>query len=86
MDMDDVNRKVNSFIMKYSRLNNIGEDQDIFQLGFANSLFAMQLILFMEKEFDISISNDEISLDNLNTIHNICKFIMGKVVSMAERG
>ena len=49
--------------------------QDIFSLGYINSLFAMELVMFLEKTFGITIPNDELQIDNFRT-----------AVSMAELG
>ncbi|MGX6606767.1 acyl carrier protein [Micromonosporaceae bacterium Da 78-11] len=45
----------------------ISESEDIFQLGFINSLFAMELVMFVEKTFAITIGNDELRIDNFRT-------------------
>lgn len=46
----------------------IENDQDIFSLGFINSLFAMELVMFIEKAFSITISNKELRIDNFRTV------------------
>jgi acyl carrier protein len=43
-------------------------DQDIFALGYVNSLFAMELVLFLEKEMGLRIPNEELRMDNFRTI------------------
>jgi methoxymalonate biosynthesis acyl carrier protein len=45
----------------------ISGSDDIFALGFVNSLFAMELVMFIEKEFSVTISNDELQIDNFRT-------------------
>jgi methoxymalonate biosynthesis acyl carrier protein len=45
----------------------ITESEDIFQLGFINSLFAMELVMFVEKTFGVTIPNDELRIDNFRT-------------------
>ena len=45
----------------------IDASQDIFQLGFVNSLFAMELVMFVEKTFGVTIPNEELRLDNFRT-------------------
>ncbi len=40
---------------------------DIFGLGFVNSLFAMELVMFVEKTFAVTIPNDELRIDNFQT-------------------
>ncbi|MEU4576511.1 acyl carrier protein [Nonomuraea sp. ATR24] len=45
----------------------IDESQDIFALGFVNSLFAMELVMFVEKTFGVTIPNEELRIDNFRT-------------------
>jgi acyl carrier protein len=40
---------------------------DIFGLGFVNSLFAMELVMFVEKTFGVSIPNEELRIENFQT-------------------
>lgn len=46
----------------------ISETDDIFSLGFINSLFAMELVMHLEKAFGITISNEELHVDNFRTV------------------
>ena len=56
-----------------------GEDEDIFGTGLVNSLAAMQLVLFVEKEFGIEIGDDDLSLDNFRTIRAMEQLISSKI-------
>lgn len=62
----------------------IGEDvtftdtDDIFELGLVTSIFAMQLVMYLEREFNISVSNDEMNITNFNSVDNITSFVSGK--------
>lgn len=49
----------------------IKDDQDIFELGLVHSLFAMYLILFIEKEFGVELDDDEIDMEKLRTVNDI---------------
>ena len=42
--------------------------QDIFSLGYINSLFAMELVMFLEKTFGFTIANDELRIENFRTV------------------
>lgn len=53
----------------------IGESQDIFSLGFVNSLFAMELVMFIEKTFEITIPNDELRIDNFRTANSMVELV-----------
>ena len=63
--------KIKTFLEQQSKNVNINDDDDLFKNGFVDSLFALQLILFLEKEFKIKISNKDINEDNFRTINNI---------------
>jgi acyl carrier protein len=40
---------------------------DIFQVGYVNSLFAMELVMFVEKTFGVTLPNEELRIDNFRT-------------------
>jgi methoxymalonate biosynthesis acyl carrier protein len=46
----------------------ISPEQDIFSLGYINSLFAMELVMFIEKAFEFTVPNDELRIDNFRTV------------------
>jgi methoxymalonate biosynthesis acyl carrier protein len=53
----------------------IDETQDIFSLGFVNSLFAMELVMFIEKTFGVTIPNDELRIDNFRTANAMADLV-----------
>jgi len=46
----------------------VADDEDIFGLGFVNSLFAMELVMFIEQRFATRIPNEDLQLDNFRTV------------------
>lgn len=54
------------------------DNEDIFALGFVNSLFAMQLVLFVEKNFNITVANEDLELDNFRTIEALTNLVARK--------
>jgi acyl carrier protein len=46
----------------------ISGTEDIFSLGYINSLFAMELVMFVEKTFGVTIPNTELRIDNFRTV------------------
>ena len=54
------------------------DNDNIFELGIVDSLFAMKLINFVEKNFDIVIGFSDINIDNFSSIDNIAKLIQVK--------
>ncbi|MCP5097300.1 MAG: acyl carrier protein [Chloroflexi bacterium] len=70
--------KIRTFLANYFTNYDLKDDEDIFSLGFVNSLFAMQLILFLENEFALAMENDELELDNFRTIERMSNLVARK--------
>lgn len=66
--MEDRKGRIREFLGRFFRNREIGDQEDIFSLGFVNSLLAMQLVQFLEKEFGIAVDDDDLDIDNFRTI------------------
>ena len=73
--MDEVKDKIRAYFGRLFRNNHFQDDTDIFATGFVNSLMAMQLVMFVEKEFKITIENEDLDLKNFNSIDAITGLI-----------
>jgi methoxymalonate biosynthesis acyl carrier protein len=82
MSSQEIETKLRGFLAKYFRKHELQNDEDMFALGFVNSLFAMQLVMFLEKEFGIRIETKDLDLANFRTINNIVKLIESKSISV----
>ncbi|MCB8976727.1 MAG: acyl carrier protein [Ardenticatenaceae bacterium] len=78
-----VKQQIRDFLAKYFKDYDLKDDEDIFSLGFVNSLFAMQIVLFVEQQMGISVTNDELELDNFRTINAMTNLIMSKKATAA---
>ncbi|WP_184075146.1 acyl carrier protein [Nocardiopsis mwathae] len=68
MTTEQITSAIREFILgRYPELE-LRDDEDIFRLGFVNSLFAMELVLFIESHFQLSIPNEELALDGFRTV------------------
>lgn len=74
-----VKGKVRYFIESHINVQLLEDESDIFQLGYVNSLFAMQLVSFIEKEFNIKVENDELKINNFNCLSNLTNYITLKL-------
>lgn len=79
--MEEIKSKTRAFLSRYFRDHDLCDDEDIFDLGFVNSLFAMQLVLFVEKEFNVTIDNDDLDIDNFKTINAIARLVEAKAAA-----
>ena len=75
----DVKNKIRGFLGKYFDESGVADDDNIFEIGLVNSLFAMQLVTFIEKEFEIGITNDELDLENFKSISAITSLVESKI-------
>jgi methoxymalonate biosynthesis acyl carrier protein len=82
--MVEIKETIKLFLSKFFRKYELGDDEDLFSLGFVNSLFAMQLVMFLEKEFNIQVENKDLNMDNFRTINSIASFVTQKVVGKRE--
>ena len=76
--MEETKVRIKAFLARYLQNYDLPDDQDIFSLGFINSLFAMQLVLFVEKEFHIDVSNEDLDIDNFRTVNAIVALVEQK--------
>ena len=82
--MEKNKEKIKVFLSRFFQNHDLKEDEDIFALGFVNSLFAMQLVLFVEQEFKIAVENEDLDLENFKTINAIARFIEQKTASLTR--
>ena len=76
--------KIREFLARFFRNHDLKNDEDIFALGFVNSLLAMQLVQFVEKEFSVTIEDEDLDLDNFRTIDDIDALIGRKSSAVAS--
>jgi acyl carrier protein len=76
--MQETRARVKAFFARHFPGLDVRDDSDIFGMGFVNSLFAMQLVLFVEKEFDVRVENDDLDLENFRSVNAIVRFVERK--------
>ena len=83
MSRPDIQIKIQQFLK--SRLKNLDlqDDIDYFERGVVNSLFALQLVLFVEKEFEIKVQDEDLKIENFNTIRSLAAFVQRKLAGAA---
>lgn len=70
--------KLRTFIGGFVRDSAFKDNDNIFEAGLVNSMFVMQLILFIEKEFELTVAPTELELSNFNSVDAMCQFIAAK--------
>ena len=71
--------KIRTFIEKnliiYDDKVQFLDGDNIFAMGFVNSLFAAKLVNFIEQEFQLTIGDDDLDISNFNSVNNIVSFL-----------
>jgi methoxymalonate biosynthesis acyl carrier protein len=76
--MDETHEKIKEFLSRFFKNHDLQPHEDIFALGFVNSLLAMQLVAFVEKEFGVTVGDEDLDLDNFRTIDAIASLVARK--------
>lgn len=69
--MQETKNKIREFLSRALRGRQLGDDENMFNLGIVHSLFVMQIILFIEKEFSIELEPEQLELSQLSTVNKI---------------
>ena len=80
--MKEARAKIKNFLSRFLGNHELHEDDDIFASGFVNSMFAMQLVLFIEQEFQVTIENEDLDFDNFKTINAIVSLLERKAATV----
>lgn len=56
----------------------VQDDDNIFKLGFVDSLFALKLVNFIEENLGIELDNADLDIENFCSINRIMEFIQSK--------
>ena len=77
-------KKTRKFIFEEFPLANklkIENDDSILENGIVDSMGILEIVTFMEKEFQILVSDEELLPENFSSISNIVAFIESKEIS-----
>lgn len=82
--MEEIKNRTRAFLSQFIKKKELQDHDDIFATGDVNSLFAMQLVMFIEKEFGIGIDNTDLNLNNFRTIEAISTFVASKSAAVSQ--
>ena len=78
----DAHQKIKQFIESHIQHTQdtveLKTDHNIFDRGFLDSMFALQLINFVEEEFGIEVTDEDLDIENFKSIERIVTFIKRK--------
>lgn len=75
----EIKENIKKFIQRFVSGKNFTDDTNIIENKLVNSLFAMQLVAFIENEYDITLENSDIVIDNFKSVNAITHLIESKL-------
>jgi acyl carrier protein len=80
----DVRTRIRRYFSK-TIAEEISDEDDIFDLGIVDSMFAMQLVMFVEDEFSIVAEREDLDINNFCSISALTNFVLAKLGGAADR-
>jgi len=69
---------IRGFITSAVSLPSLDDEADLFASGIVNSLFAVQLMTFIEKTFAIEVGMDDLDMENFKSVNATAAFVVRK--------
>ncbi|KFU82067.1 Phosphopantetheine attachment site [Amycolatopsis lurida] len=76
--MSDTKTDILRFVSGHAGGADIAGDEDLFDSGLVNSLFIVQLVMWLERGFGITLAGGDLDLDNFRTVDAITAFVARK--------
>ena len=77
-DEKAIRETVRRFIVRSTSISKLDGDNNLFESGIVNSLFAVQLMTFIEKTFAIEVGMDDLDIDNFKSLNAATAFVLKK--------
>lgn len=71
----DTRERIFQFFVDKKKADGLTYDTELLKSKHINSLFALEIVLFVEREFGIKLAKKEISMDNFHSINAIAALV-----------
>ena len=69
---------IRNYILENTSVPSLDDDFDIFEAGIVNSLFAIELMTFLEKSFSVKVTMDDLDMQNFKSVNAASQFVLRK--------
>ncbi|HEX8393340.1 MAG TPA: acyl carrier protein [Longimicrobium sp.] len=70
--------QIRAFVSRHVRGKELADGEDFFAGGYVNSMFAMQLVQFIESTFGVTCESDDLDIDNFRSVDALTAFVERK--------
>ena len=81
--MEKIKTKIRSFIIEnflFGDDNGLKDDTSFLDEGIIDSTGVLELVTYLEEEFEIEVEDEELIPENLDSINNIAVYLEGKTL------
>ncbi len=75
MELQEIREKIYGFLARLKPAEGLQYDTELFKSKYITSLFALQIVMFLEKEFRIKLNRKDISEQNFHTINAMAELV-----------
>ena len=76
-----IKQTVRGFLLGSINIPGLRDEENLFEMGLVNSLFAVQLMTFIEKTFDLEVETEDLDIENFNSLNATTEFVLRKTGS-----
>jgi methoxymalonate biosynthesis acyl carrier protein len=77
-DERTVKQSIRDFLLRSINVRELNDHENLFETGIVNSLFAVQLMTFIEKAFGIEMETDDLDIENFKSLDAMTAFVLQK--------
>lgn len=81
--MSDRLAEIRAYVAQHTGGAELADDTDIFATGHVNSLFAVQVVVWVEQRYGVEVSGQDLDIANFRTIGHIDEFVTRKMPTVA---
>lgn len=75
---EDDKHLIRAFVAAHIGEESVDDDVDLFASGYASSLFAVQLVMWVEQTFDLVVGAEDLDFANFSSVDAVAAFVDGK--------
>lgn len=81
MEQQEIKGRIYQFLTKLKKADGLEYDTELFKSKYITSLFALQIVQFIEKEFHIKLGRKDITEANFHTINAMAELVHQRLSS-----
>jgi acyl carrier protein len=76
---EKIGKFIRANLLMFDDTQALGDNDNFFESGFVDSSFAMELVCFVEDEFNLSVTDEDLELKNFSSINRVAQFVSRKI-------